>query len=49
MVGDTPEYEWASDARIRDIIDGMIGDLDWNAKVGTLSGGSAAALTLPVY
>lgn len=39
VVGDTPEYEWASDARIRDIIDGMIGDLDWNAEVGTLSGG----------
>lgn len=46
VVGDTPEYEWASDARIRDIIDGMIGDLDWNAKVGTLSGGQRRRVDL---
>ena len=46
VVGDTPEYEWASDARIRDIIDGMIGDLDWNAEVGTLSGGQRRRVDL---
>ena len=46
VVGDTPEYEWASDARIRDIIDGMIGDLDWDAKVGTLSGGQRRRVDL---
>ena len=39
VVGDTPEYEWASDARIRKIIDELIGDLDWNGLVGELSGG----------
>ena len=46
VVGDTPEYEWASDARIRGIIDGMIGDLDWNAEVGTLSGGQRRRVDL---
>ena len=46
IVGDAPEYEWASDARIRDIIDGMIGDLDWNALVGTLSGGQRRRVDL---
>ena len=46
VVGDTPEYEWASDARIRDIIDGMIGDLDWDAEVGTLSGGQRRRIEL---
>lgn len=46
VVGDTPEYEWASDAHIRDIIDGMIGDLDWNAEVGTLSGGQRRRVDL---
>ena len=46
VVGDTPEYEWASDARIRDIIDGMIGDLDWDAEVGTLSGGQRRRVDL---
>ena len=39
VVGDTPEYEWASDARIRKIIDELIGDLNWNGLVGELSGG----------
>ena len=39
VVGDTPEYVWASDPRIRGIIDELIGDLDWNGLVGELSGG----------
>ena len=39
VVGDVPEYVWASDARTREICAALIGDLDWNAKVGTLSGG----------
>ena len=39
VVGDTPEYVWASDPRIRSIIDALIGDLPWDALVGTLSGG----------
>ena len=39
VVGDTPEYIWASDPRIRGIIDELIGDLDWNGLVGELSGG----------
>lgn len=25
VVGDAPEYEWASDARVRDVIDGLLG------------------------
>ncbi len=39
VVGDTPEYVWASDPRIRGIIDELIGDLDWEGRVGELSGG----------
>ena len=39
VVGDLPEYEWASDARVRGIIDELIGDLDWDGLVGELSGG----------
>ena len=39
VVGDVPEYVWASDPRIRQIIDELIGDLDWEGKVGELSGG----------
>ncbi len=39
VVGDAPEYEWASDPRVRAIIDELIGDLDWQGRVGELSGG----------
>ena len=39
VVGDVPEYVWASDPRIRQIIAELIGDLDWNGLVGELSGG----------
>ena len=39
VVGDTPEYLWASDPRIRGILDELIGDLDWEGVVGELSGG----------
>ncbi len=39
VVGDLPTYEWASDSRIRSIIDELLGDLDWNGRVGDLSGG----------
>ncbi len=46
VVGDIPEYEWAGDARIRQIIDGMIGDLDWESPVGTLSGGQRRRVDL---
>lgn len=39
VVGDIPEYIWASDPRIRQVIDELIGDLDWDGLVGELSGG----------
>ncbi len=39
VVGDTPEYIWAADPKTRQIIDELIGDLDWNGLVGELSGG----------
>ena len=29
LVGDTPEYEWASQPRIRDVIAGLVSDLPW--------------------
>ena len=39
VVGDVPTYEWASNPRTRQIIDELIGDLDWEGKIGALSGG----------
>ena len=46
IVGDTPEYEWASQARIRDVISGLVSDLDWNAPISSLSGGQRRRVAL---
>ena len=46
VVGDRPEYEWASDPRIRDIIAGLASDIPWDAKVGDLSGGQRRRVDL---
>ncbi|CCH78084.1 ABC transporter related [Nostocoides japonicum T1-X7] len=46
VVGDLPEHEWAGDARIRDVVAGLLGDLDWQARLGTLSGGQRRRVAL---
>ncbi|PWB97276.1 ABC-F family ATP-binding cassette domain-containing protein [Salinibacterium hongtaonis] len=39
IVGDKEDYEWAGDARIRDVISGLLGGIPWDATLGQLSGG----------
>jgi ATPase subunit of ABC transporter with duplicated ATPase domains len=46
VVGDRPEYEWASDPKIRDVFAGLISDLDWHQTVGSLSGGQRRRVAL---
>lgn len=46
VVGDRPEYEWASDPKIRDVFAGLISDLDWHQSVGSLSGGQRRRVAL---
>ena len=46
VVGDRPEFEWASDPAIRDVLAGLLGDLDRDAEVGTLSGGQRRRVAL---
>lgn len=46
VVGDVPEHEWAASSRIRDIIAGLLGDIDWHGTVGTLSGGQRRRVDL---
>ncbi|WP_349864025.1 ABC-F family ATP-binding cassette domain-containing protein [Leifsonia sp. WHRI 6310E] len=46
VVGDAPEHEWAGDPRVRDVIAGLLGDLDWEARLGTLSGGQRRRVAL---
>jgi ATPase subunit of ABC transporter with duplicated ATPase domains len=46
VVGDTPEHEWAGDAKVRDVIAGLVADLDWDASVASLSGGQRRRVAL---
>lgn len=46
IVGDMPEHEWAGDARTREVIAGLVADLDWDAPVEALSGGQRRRVAL---
>ncbi len=46
VVGSIPAHEWAADPKIRSIIDALIGDVDWDARIGTLSGGQRRRVDL---
>lgn len=39
VVGDRPEHEWASDPRIRDVLGGLLGGIDLEQQLTSLSGG----------
>ncbi|MCS5714502.1 ABC-F family ATP-binding cassette domain-containing protein [Herbiconiux sp. CPCC 205716] len=46
VVGDLDEHVWAGDPKVRDVIGGLLGDIDWEAVVGTLSGGQRRRVAL---
>ena len=52
VLGGLAEQEWAGDARVREILEGLLGDLDasalggWDAPVGPMSGGERRRLAL---
>ena len=46
VVGDRPEHEWAGDPAVRDVISGLVGDLDWDAGIAALSGGQRRRVAL---
>ena len=46
VVGEAAEHEWASDPKVRDVVNGLLSDLDWHALVGTLSGGQRRRVAL---
>jgi len=46
LVGDQPEHQWAGDARVRDIVGGLVSDIDWDATISTLSGGQRRRVQL---
>jgi ATPase subunit of ABC transporter with duplicated ATPase domains len=39
VVGEGPEHEWASSPAIRDVLSGLLGDVDVASRIGDLSGG----------
>lgn len=46
IVGDAEEHEWAGNATIRDVLAGLLTDVDWHAPVGSLSGGQRRRVAL---
>ena len=46
VVGDRPEHEWAGEARIRDVMSGLLGGIDLEALVDDLSGGQRRRVAL---
>ncbi|QEO09490.1 ABC-F family ATP-binding cassette domain-containing protein [Protaetiibacter larvae] len=46
IVGDRAEHEWAGDAKVRDVIRGLVRDIPWDARIGELSGGQRRRVAL---
>ena len=46
VVGDRPEHEWAGDPKVRDVLAGLLGDLDWSKTIDELSGGQRRRVAL---
>ncbi len=46
VVGDAADHEWAAVPRIRDVMSGLLGDLDLEAPVAGLSGGQRRRVAL---
>jgi ABC transport system ATP-binding/permease protein len=46
VVDGRAEHEWAGEARIRDVIGGLLTDVPWEARIGDLSGGQQRRVAL---
>jgi ATP-binding cassette subfamily F protein uup len=46
LVGEQADHQWAGDARVRDVVGGLVSDIPWDAKVETLSGGQRRRVQL---
>ncbi|MFI0451336.1 ABC-F family ATP-binding cassette domain-containing protein [Actinomadura sp. 6N118] len=46
VLGDRPEHEWAGETRIRDILGGLLTDLDLDAPLAGMSGGERRRIAL---
>ncbi|MDQ1607883.1 MAG: transport system ATP-binding/permease protein [Microbacteriaceae bacterium] len=46
IVGELDEHVWAGDAKVRDVLAGLVADIRWDAVVGELSGGQKRRVAL---
>jgi ATPase subunit of ABC transporter with duplicated ATPase domains len=46
IVGTQDDHEWASDPKIRDVMGGLVSEVDWHAPVASLSGGQKRRVAL---
>ncbi|HSU70473.1 MAG TPA: ABC-F family ATP-binding cassette domain-containing protein, partial [Micrococcaceae bacterium] len=46
IVGDAADHEWASNPKIREVMGGLVGEVDWHANVHSLSGGQKRRVAL---
>ncbi|WP_131736729.1 ABC-F family ATP-binding cassette domain-containing protein [Actinomadura roseirufa] len=46
VLGDRAEHEWAGDTRVRDVLGGLLADLDLDAPVAGMSGGERRRVAL---
>ena len=46
VIGEMAEHEWASDPKVRDVIDGLISDIDFQSSMNRLSGGQRRRVNL---
>jgi ATP-binding cassette subfamily F protein uup len=46
VVGDRQEHEWAGDSKVRDVVTGLVNDLNWEARISELSGGQRRRVAL---
>ena len=46
IVGESEEHVWARDPRVRDIVDGLVSGVPWEASLASLSGGQRRRVAL---
>ncbi|MBG6083959.1 ABC-F family ATP-binding cassette domain-containing protein [Zhihengliuella flava] len=46
IVGDAADHEWASNPKVREIMGGLVQEVDWHARVSSLSGGQRRRVAL---
>lgn len=46
VVGDVPEHEWATDPNVRAVMDGLLADISYDARIAALSGGQRRRVDL---